>query len=91
VRVVITEAAEADLAALYAHNAVRSGPAAGQVLGTILRAIIALAAFPRMGRPGAVPETRSRVVTRYPYHIVYHVDEAKQIGEIWRVLHGAQQ
>jgi toxin ParE1/3/4 len=90
VRVAIAEAAEADLTAIYAHDAERSGHAAGQVLGTILCAINGLAVFPRMGGPGAVPETRERVVTRYPYRIVYHIDEANQAVEIWRVLHGAE-
>jgi plasmid stabilization system protein ParE len=43
-----------------------------------------------MGRPGEVPETRERIVTRYPYRIVYHIDEAGEVVEIWRVLHSAQ-
>lgn len=89
-RIVLTEAAEDDLAAIYSHYAGRSGPTAGKVLGTILRAINGLAFFPLMGRPGAVPQTRERIVTRYPYRIVYYVDEANQIVEVWRVVHGAQ-
>ena len=44
-----------------------------------------------MGRPGEVPETRERLVTRYPYRIVYHMDEANQVIEVWRIVHGAQQ
>jgi len=44
-----------------------------------------------MGRPGAVPETRERIVTRYPYRIVYYIDEASQVIEVWRVVHGARQ
>jgi toxin ParE1/3/4 len=85
----MTEAAEEDLAAIHAHYAERSGLTAGQVLGTILRAINGLALFPLMGRPGAVPATRERIITRYPYRIVYHVDEANQVVEVWRVVHGA--
>jgi toxin ParE1/3/4 len=81
----------ADLAAIYAYYAERSGPAAGQVLGTIVRAINGLALFPFMGRVGAAPETRERIVTRYPYHIVYYINEADQVVEIWRVVHGAHQ
>lgn len=88
-RVALTEAAEADLSASYAYDAERSGPAADKVLGTILRAMNGLALFPRMGGSGLVPETRERVVTRYPYRIVYHVDEANQVVEVWRVLHDA--
>jgi plasmid stabilization system protein ParE len=90
VKVVLTEAAEQDLAALYANYAGRSGATAGQVLGTILRAINGLAVFPLMGRLGAVPQTRERIVSRYPYRIVYYVDNANQIIEVWRVVPGAQ-
>ena len=89
-KVALTEAAEADLAAIYAFYAERSGPAADRVLGTILHAINGLALFPLMGRPGDVPTTRDRVVTRYPYRIIYHIDEAKEVIAVWRVLHAAQ-
>jgi toxin ParE1/3/4 len=91
VKVALTEAAEADLADIYAYYAERSGPAADRVLGTILRAINGLGLFPRLGKPGEVPETRERIVTRYPYRIVYHINEAEQIVEIWRVVHSAQR
>ncbi|HEY8885036.1 MAG TPA: type II toxin-antitoxin system RelE/ParE family toxin [Chloroflexota bacterium] len=90
-RIVLTEAAEGDLAAIYTHYAGRSGPTAGQVLGAILRAINGLALFPLIGRPGSVPQTRERIVMRYSYRIVYYVDEANEVIEVWRVLHGAQQ
>jgi toxin ParE1/3/4 len=90
VRVDLTDAAEADLAAVYAYYAARSGAAADRVLGTILRAINGLALFPLMGKPGDVPETRERLVTRYPYRIVYHVDERAQVVEVWRVVHARQ-
>ena len=87
----LTDAAEADLAELYAYYAERSGPAAHQVLEAVLRAIAGLVAFPLLGRPGAVPQTRERVLTRYPYRIVYHLDELTQIIEVWRVIHDARQ
>lgn len=90
-RVALTDAAEADLAAVYAYYAERSGPAADRVLGAILRAINSLALFPLMGRPGEVPATRERIVTRYPYRIVYHIDEASQTIEVWRVIHSTRQ
>lgn len=86
----LTAAAEADLAAIYASHAARSGATAESVLGTVLRAINGLALFPLMGRPGLVPETRERFVTRYPYRILYHLHEAAQAIEVWRVVHGAQ-
>lgn len=90
-RVELTDAAIDDLSATYAYYVERSGPAADRVLGAILRAINGLALFPLMGRPGAVPETRERIVSRYPYRIIYHVDQAKQVIEIWRIVHGAQR
>lgn len=89
-RVELTDAAEEDLAAIYAHCARRSG-AADQVVGVILKAINGLALFPLIGRPGLVPETRERMVTRSPYRIVYHLDEASQVIEVWRVIHRARR
>jgi toxin ParE1/3/4 len=91
VRVALTDAAEADLAALYAYYAEHSGPAADLVLGTILRAINSLAQFPLMGKPGVVPETRERIVSRFPYRIVYHINETAQVLEVWRVVHNARK
>jgi plasmid stabilization system protein ParE len=90
VKVVLTEAVEDDLSAIYAHDAQRSGPAADRVLGTILRAINGLASYPLMGRQGAVPTTRERLVIRYPYRIVYYFGEAHEVIEVWRVLHASQ-
>jgi toxin ParE1/3/4 len=91
VTVELTEAAEADLAEIYAYYAERSGPAADSVLGTLLRATNGLALFPLMGKPGAVSETRERIVTLHPYRIIYHLNERRQIIKVWRVVHSAQQ
>ncbi len=42
-----------------------------------------------MGRQGVVPGTRERIVTCYPYRIVYHVvDDAV---EALRLIHMARQ
>jgi len=90
VRIVLSEAAEADLSGIYAYYAERSGPAADRVLGTILHAINGLGLFPLMGKPGEVPATRERIVTQYPYRIVYHIDEVHEVIEVWRVLHAAR-
>jgi len=91
VTVALTDAAEADLAASYASYAERSGSAADKVVRTILRAMNGLALFPLIGRPGIVPETRERIVTRYPYRVVYHIDDVSQVIEVWRVPHDAQR
>ena len=89
-RIALTAAAEADLAGIYAYYAERS-EAADRVIGTILKAINGLAMFPLIGRPGRVPETRERFVTRYPYRIIYHIDDESQVIEVWRVLHNARR
>ena len=89
-RIALTEAAEADLVAIHSYYAERSADVAKRVLATILNAISGLAHFPLIGRPGEVPGTRERIVRRYPYRIVYHIDETYEIVEIWRVLHSAQ-
>jgi len=83
VRIALTEAAEEDFAAIYTYYAGRFA-AADRVIG-------GLTLFPRMGRPGDVPETRERIVTRYPYRIVYHIAEAEQVIEVWGVLHRERQ
>jgi toxin ParE1/3/4 len=91
VRLEFTDAAESDLADVYAFYAARSGPTANDVLGTILHAINGLALFPLMGKPGEVPETRERLLGRYPYRIVYPIDRRTEVIEIWRVLHTSRQ
>jgi len=85
--VVITEPAQEDLAAIYAYYAVRNPNSAGRVVGAILGAINGLAQFPLMGRQGATPGTRERIVTRYPYRIVYRIVD--DTVDVLRVVHGA--
>jgi len=89
VTVALTDAAREDLANIYNYYAQRSPASADRVVGTILAAINGLAQFPLMGRQGEVPTTRERIVTRYPYRIVYHI-EGDTI-EVWRIVHGARQ
>jgi toxin ParE1/3/4 len=91
VKLEFTDAAEAGLADAYAYYAARSGPAADDVIGAILHASNGLLLFPLIGKPGEVPETRERLVGRYPYRIVYHIDRHAEVIEIWRVLHSARQ
>jgi len=77
-----------DLRAAHAYSAERSPAAPDRVTGAILRAANGLAKFPLLGRPGAVPGTRERIVVRYPYRIVYHV--MGDTVEVLRILHSAQ-
>lgn len=82
-------AAQDDLRATYTYYAERNPAAADRVVGAILNAANGLAQFPLMGRPGAVPGTRERIVTRYPYRVVYHsVDDTV---EVLRIIHTARQ
>ena len=89
--VVLMPAAQQDLRAVYAYYAERNPDAADRVVGAILRAANALERFPLMGRPGVVPGTRERIVTRYPYRIVYRVMDKIGAVEVPRVLPGTRQ
>jgi addiction module RelE/StbE family toxin len=89
VKVVIMPAAGDDLRAAYAYYAERNPDAAGRVIGAILNAANGLARFPLMGRQGALPGTRERIVRRYPYKIVYQIVD--DTVEVLRVIHTAQQ
>jgi addiction module RelE/StbE family toxin len=82
-------AAQDDLRAANAYYAERSPAAAGRVVGAILNAANGLAQFPLMGRHGVVPGTRERIVTRYPYRVVYQIVD--DTIEVLRVIHTAQQ
>jgi toxin ParE1/3/4 len=54
-----------------------------------LMLIYGLARFPLIGRQGVKPGTRERILTRYPYKVVYEIRE--ELLEIDRVLHAARQ
>lgn len=85
----LSEAARDDLRAIYAYYAERNPSSADRMVGTILKAANGLMLFPLMGRSGAVEGTRERVVTRYPYRIVYRIEE--DVIVVLRVIHGARQ
>jgi len=87
--VILLPAAQEDLRSIYAYYADRNPASVDRVVGTILKAANGLAQFPLIGRQGVVPGTRERIVTRYPYRIVYHVvDDAV---EVLRIIHTARQ
>ncbi len=86
----LSEQARDDLRAIYyAYLSERSPQATDSVVGTILKAANGLTVFPLMGRQGTVEGTRERVVARYPYIIVYVLEEDTVM--VARILHGAQQ
>jgi plasmid stabilization system protein ParE len=81
-------AAQDDLRAACAYHAERDPAAPDRVIGVILHAANGLAQFPPLGRPEAVPSTRERIVSRYPYRIVYHI--VNETIEVLRIIHTAQ-
>ncbi len=58
------------------------------MIGVLLHAANGLAQFPLLGQPGTVPGTRERIVSRYPYRIIYHI--VNETIEVLRIIHMAQ-
>ncbi len=87
-RLVVSEAARADLRAVYAYYEKRNPAIADRVAGTILKAASSLLTFPLIGRVGDVAGTRERPVLRYPYRIVYAPEDETVV--VVRVVRGAQ-
>ncbi|HWE62889.1 MAG TPA: type II toxin-antitoxin system RelE/ParE family toxin [Chloroflexota bacterium] len=85
----LSEAARDDLRAIYAYYAERNPASADRVVGTILKAANGLTSFPLLGKYGAVEGTRERLVTRYPYRIIYSIEDDSIV--VLRIIHGAQQ
>jgi toxin ParE1/3/4 len=88
VRILWSPEALTDLAKVYSYIANDSPESAEKSVRTIVRASETLGEFPTMGRIGAVPGTRERLLSRYPYKVVYR-KQGSQI-EIIRVLHMSQ-
>ena len=87
--VIVSPAARDDIHAAYTYYAERNPDAAGRVVRSISDAINGLAQFPLIGRAGVVPGTRERILTRYPYKIIYEING--NTVEVDRVLHTAQR
>lgn len=90
-----TDPARTDLFEICEYIA-RSNPAAAERVGErVLSAVDALAAQPRVGRPGRVAGTRELVIPRLPYIVIYRIAEATRSAsdqvEVLRVLHGARR
>lgn len=85
-----TELALADLAALLEHISADNAVAADQMLNRIiLLAETQLSRMPDSGRLGRVPNTRELVVTGSPYFLPYRI--AGEAIHILRVIHGARR
>lgn len=63
--------------------------AAEEMAARILEQANRLLDFPKMGRPGRIPETRELVIVGSPYFVSYRITD-RQI-EIISVIHGARQ
>ena len=75
-RVRWTDPAQTDFLEILGYIA-RDNPAAAERVGRrLLSAIDALAAQPRLGRPGRVAGTRELVIPRLPYVAIYRIVEA---------------
>jgi plasmid stabilization system protein ParE len=89
VQVVVSPAARDDIRTVYSYYAERNPDAAGRVVRVITTAIGGLAQYPLMGRSGVKPGTRGRMLSRYPYKIIYEING--DTVEVDRVLHTARQ
>lgn len=84
-----TERASADLTGIVEWIAAQDPNAAERVSETILAEIERLAAFPLLGRPGRVADTRELVISHLPHIVVYRPLAGTIV--VLRVLHGAMQ
>ncbi len=85
-----TPEAREDLERIHANAARARTPAhAHTTIGTIQMTIKRLVAFPLLGRESGVVDTRTLVVPRLPYRIVYRVRGNDLI--IVRVLYQSEQ
>jgi toxin ParE1/3/4 len=66
-----------------------SAAVAARIVTAILDHADNLAAFPHIGRPGRIPDTRELVVVDTPFIVPYRVRDAEV--EILAVFHGARQ
>ncbi len=72
--VILSRAARDDLASIYSYYAERDYEHAERLIRAILLACDGLTQFPLMGKQGALAGTRERLMTRYPYRIVYRIE-----------------
>lgn len=81
--------AAADFAAIIEYIRKQNPSAAERVANKIYGGVVALASFPKQGRPGRTKGTRELVFSPLPYIAVYRVKG--ETVEIARVLHGSQR
>ena len=69
-----TETADNDLGAIRQRIAQDNPAAADRTITRILQSIRYLSSFPRLGRPGLLPETRELSISGLPYKAVYRIE-----------------
>ena len=89
-KVVFAERARDDIANIYDEIALHSRPAARRVEDFIRRQCERLGDFPHVGTSIDEPDVYRLPLLRYPYTIFYRVNNARQVLEIARVIHGAR-
>ena len=90
-RVVISDAAKAEIADKLRYTRERNPDAARRQRERISRAVARLRLSPRAGKPGRMEGTRELVITRTPFVLIYEIDDVAERLDITHVLHGAQQ
>jgi toxin ParE1/3/4 len=88
VRLVVSHAARADLAAIVRYIALDNPRAARSVRRAIAAAALRLKTFPRSGRLGHREGTRELIVPDVPFMLVYEVTDDTLV--VLAVLHGAR-
>jgi toxin ParE1/3/4 len=89
-KIIVREAAEADLEQIFAWITKENPAAAVSVVRRIRDRINALEldSLAHMGRPGL--DTSTRELIEYPYIIVYEVHDQRREVEVLAIFHGAQ-
>jgi plasmid stabilization system protein ParE len=88
--IIWSDAARHDFDSIWQWTEENRGPAAAARIGNrIIDNVSSLVEFPRLGRAGAMTNTRELVISRTPYIAVYVIADGRV--EIVRVLHGRQK
>ncbi len=73
-RIRFSTTADHDLDAIRSHIALDHAATAERIITRILQSILYLQDYPRLGRPGMVPETRELRIRGLPYKAVYRIE-----------------
>ena len=89
-RVILREAAYADLEQIFAWIAKDNPRSASSVVSEIFESIERLEIVPEIGRNGKVNRTREWVVRGLPYIVVYSIDKSRNLVIIVGIVHVAR-